>query len=249
MNQQSDVVQQTDCVEFLHSLSDVDLLFADPPFNLGKEYESRADDNRDDYYEWCREWIFAGAKSLKDGGAFWQYNIPRNNIIISRLMLDAGLTFRHAVVVDWTASAPVRGFLMPRHQSLLYFTKGAPTRFTRPRVPVAACRHCGGDVKDYGGKRKTMHADGVAVGDVWSDIFPVMHRANKTRAANELPERLLERVLTISSDVGDLVVDPFVGSGTTAVVAKRMGRRFAVSDLGDCEHVRNRVWPKSGPSC
>lgn len=237
------MIAQMDCVEFLDGLpaGSVDLLFADPPFNVGKDYGHDIDDRRSDYFAWCAEWIGAGARALSEGGAFWQFNIPRNNVHIGKLMADAGLEFRHAVAVDWTASAPTSDRLLPRHQSLLYFTKGKPRTFTRPRIPIPACRHCGGDIKDYGGKRKTMHPDGIAVGDVWSDIFPVMHLKDKHREANQLPERLLERVLTISSGPGDLVVDPFVGSGTTAAVATRMGRRFVGADIGDVTAARDRL--------
>lgn len=237
------MIFQQDCVEFLESLDEgtVDVIFADPPFNVGKDYGHDVDDQRGDYFAWCAEWINAGARALSPGGAFWQFNIPRNNVHIGKLMVDAGLDFRHAVAVDWTASAPTSDRLLPRHQSLLYFTKGKPRTFTRPRTPVPACRHCGGDIKDYGGKRHKIHPDGLAVGDVWSDIFPVMHAKNKHREANQLPERLIERILTISSNVGDLVVDPFVGSGTTAVVARRMNRVFMCADIGDIGPAIERV--------
>ncbi len=236
-------VFQMDATEFLSSLEPgtVDVIFADPPFNVGKDYGPNSSDDRNDYIEWCREWIGAGARALKPGGAFWQYNIPRNNIEIAPMMIAAGLDFRHSVAVDWTASPPCAGRLIYRHQSLLYFTKGRPGTFNRPRTAVQTCRHCGGDVKDYGGKKKDMHPDGVAVGDVWSDIFPVMHRGRKHRQANELPEALLERVLEISSEPGDLVVDPFVGTGTTAVVAQRMMRRFMVADVADVSVVIDRL--------
>lgn len=111
----------------------------------------------------------------------------------------------------------------------------------RPRVPIPVCRHCGGDIKDYGGHRKKLNPEGLNLTDVWTDIPPVRHRKTKKRGANQLSERMLERVLTISSDEGDLVFDPFGGSGTTYAVAEQMHRRWLGVELGDVEPIIARL--------
>jgi len=221
----------------------VDLVFADPPFNLGKMYGSHYNDERAEaeYLAWSREWIEEGARLLSPGGAFFLYNIPKWNILNGALMSEIGLTFRHWIAIDIKFGMPIAGRLYPSHYSLLYYTKGKPRSFTRPRVPVPVCRHCGGDIKDYGGHRDKLNPEGLNLTDVWSDIPPVRHRTTKNREANELSEKLLERVITIASEPGDRVFDPFGGSGTTYAVAERMHRHWTGVELGDVEPIVHRL--------
>jgi site-specific DNA-methyltransferase (adenine-specific) len=152
-----------------------------------------------------------------------------------------GMTFRHWIAVDIKLSLPIPGRLYPSHYSLLYYTKGKPKTFARPRVPVPVCRHCGGDIKDYGGHRGKLHPAGLNLTDVWTDIPPVRHRATKRRAANELSVKLLRRVLEIATEPGDTVLDPFGGSGTTFAAAEELGRRWIGVELGDCEPIARRL--------
>lgn len=236
---------QGDCLELLPALPDgsVDLWFADPPFNLDKDYGKGVSDSLGDreYQEWCRAWLMEAVRLIKPGGSLFVFNLPRWNIEAGHLLTEAGLAFRHWIAIDIKYSLPITGRLYPAHYSLLYFSKGRPSRFTRPRVPVPLCRHCGGDIKDYGGHRNKLHPDGLNLSDVWYDIPPVRHRTTKRRSANELSERLLTRVLDIASAPGDLVLDPFGGSGTTYAVAERMHRHWIGMELGDCEPIVRRL--------
>ncbi|MHB8186929.1 MAG: DNA-methyltransferase [Dermatophilaceae bacterium] len=236
---------QGDCLEVLAGMSDesVDLVFADPPFNLNKNYGKGIDDSlkNEEYLAWCEAWIKECTRVLAPGGAFYLYNLPRWNIELGHFMNTASLMFRHWITIDLKVSLPIPGRLIPSHYSLLYYTKGKPRTFTRPRLPIQACRHCGKDVKDYGGHRNKMNPLGVNVSDVWLDIPPVRHRGTKRRGANELSERLLERVLSISSAPGDTVFDPFGGSGTTYAVAERMHRHWIGTELGDVEPIERRL--------
>lgn len=238
-------LHQGDCLTLLGSMEDesVDLVFADPPFNLNKDYGRGVNDKLTDeeYLAWCQEWVTECARVVAPGGAFYLYNLPKWNIPLGMMMTNAGLTFRHWIAVDIKMSLPIPGRLYPAHYSLLYFTKGKPKTFTRPRVPIPVCRHCGGDVKDYGGHRNKLHPEGLNVSDVWADIPPVRHRGTKRRGANELSEKMLERVLTISSGEGDIVFDPFGGSGTTYAVAQRMKRRWIGVELGDVDPIILRL--------
>ncbi len=234
-----------DCLDVLATLEDesADLVFADPPFNLGKDYGKGVSDSLKDadYLDWCSSWLKECARITAPGGAVWLYNLPKWNIELGHMLNGIGLTFRHWVSVAMTNGLPIAGRLYPSHYSLLYYTKGKPKHFERSRVPIATCRHCGGEIKDYGGHRKKMHPEGVNLSDVWTDIAPVRHAKTKHRRANALPEKLLERVLTISSAEGDLVVDPFGGSGTTFAVAERMHRRWLGIELGDCDAIVARL--------
>jgi site-specific DNA-methyltransferase (adenine-specific) len=236
---------QEDCLTVLPGLSvdSVDLIFADPPFNLGKDYGIGIDDARAgvDYLTWCERWIAACVRTLRPGGAFYLFNLPRWNIELGHMLNEQGMLFRHWITVDIKYSLPIPGRLYPSHYSLLYYTKGKPRFFHRPRVPVPVCRHCGGDIKDYGGHRNKLNPEGLNLTDVWADIPPVRHRSTKTRAANELSIKLLRRVLEISTEPGDLVLDPFGGGGTTYAAAEELHRHWVGIELGDCTPIIRRL--------
>ncbi len=239
---------QGDCLDLLAQIEtgSVDLVFADPPFNLKKDYGSGINDNLEDdeYIAWCNKWLAECVRVLDTGGALFVYNLPKWNIELGHTLYQLGMLFRHWIAIDIKMSLPIPGRLYPSHYSLLYFTKGKPKRFQRPRVPIPVCRHCGGDIKDYGGHRNKLHPDGLNLSDVWVDIPPVRHRGRKRRGANELSEKLLERVLTIASVEGDLVFDPFGGAGTTYAVAERLHRHWIGIELGDVEPIVARLTGK-----
>lgn len=236
---------QGDCLQLLAATRDgtFDLVFADPPFNLGKDYGKGVTDElkAGEYLAWCESWVRECARTLAPGGAFYLFNLPKWNIELGHFLNQAGMTFRHWIAIDIKYSLPIQGRLYPSHYSLLYYTKGKPRAFTRPRVPVPACRHCGGDIKDYGGHRDKLHPEGLNLTDVWNDIPPVRHRGTKRRSANELSVKLLRRVLEISSESGDLVFDPFGGSGTTYAAAEEMGRRWVGIEIGDTMPIVRRL--------
>jgi site-specific DNA-methyltransferase (adenine-specific) len=114
-----------------------------------------------------------------------------------------------------------------------------PAIFHPDRLPVPCCRHCGGELRDYGGYKDKMNPKGVNLSDVWSDIPPVRHAKYKKRAANGLALKLMDRIVSMASDPGSVVLDPFGGSGTTYVAAELTGRRWIGSEL-DCSAILER---------
>lgn len=227
----------TDCMTMLPQIRDevVDTVFADPPFNIGKEYgKSYNDLQPDEYYiAWCKEWIAECVRTIKPGGAFFLYNLPKWNVLLGAYLNELGMEFRHWIAIEMSASLPIPGRLHPSHYSLLYYTKGKPKTFRRVRTPIQLCRHCGGEVKDYGGHRDAMNPKGVNLKDVWSDIPPVRHWKfkSKDRKANALSTKLLDRVVEMSTVPGELVMDPFGGSGTTFAVCEKKGREWMGSEI------------------
>jgi site-specific DNA-methyltransferase (adenine-specific) len=219
----------------------VDLAFADPPFNLGKEYTSNIDDSRDedDYLRWCEEWLLEMVRLLQPGGALFLWNLPKWNLPLGAL-LRQHLTFRNWITVDIKYSLPIQQRLYPANYSLLYFIKGNRPRIFHPdRIPTPCCRHCGGELRDYGGYKSKMNPRGVNLSDVWTDIPPVRHAKYKKRGANALALKLMDRIVTMASDPGSLILDPFGGSGTTYVAAELTGRRWVGSEL-DCSAIVER---------
>lgn len=234
---------QEDCVKFLQSVESetVDLAFADPPFNLGKKYTSGIDDSvaGEEYLAWCKEWLDEMVRTLKPGGSLFLWNLPKWNLPLGA-HLGQQLTFRHWISVDIKYSLPIQGRLYPSHYALLYFVKGKkPAIFHPDRIPTPCCRHCGGEQRDYGGYKDKMNPKGVNLSDVWTDIPPVRHAKYKKRDANALALKLMDRIITMASDPGSLVLDPFGGSGTTFVAAELNGRRWIGSEL-DCSTIVER---------
>jgi site-specific DNA-methyltransferase (adenine-specific) len=236
---------QGDCLAILPGIESesVDLVFADPPFNLRKDYGRGVSDEWKDheYLEWCSKWIAECVRALKPGGAFFLYNLPKWNIELGHMLYEQKMICRHWIAVNMKHTLPIPGRLYPSHYSLLYFTKGKPKAFSRPRVPIPTCRHCGGEIPDYGGHRDKLNPEGLNLTDVWNDLCPVRHRSTKRRGANELPIKLLRRVLEIASRPSDLVLDPFGGSGTTYVACEEMHRHWIGIELGECETIITRL--------
>ncbi len=242
-------VYQADCLDFLGSLKSgsVHTLFADPPFNLGKEYGRRGSDDRSesDYIEWSRKWLSECVRILAPGGALFVYNLPKWLIQYGFFLQQLPeLTFKHWIAIDKAHSLPIPDRLSPSHYGMLYFIKGRKPRvFNRDdvRTAVKKCRHCGGDVKDYGGHRKYLNSKGINLKDVWDDVPPVRHSKYKNRPANELAPVILERVVRLTTNEGDLICDPFAGGGVTAYVAERLKRRWLVADINDCSAIKERL--------
>lgn len=236
-----------DCLEVLPRIpnASVDTFFADPPFNLDKRYgESINDDLPElEYLSWCERWIAEGVRTLRDGGAFFLFNLPKWNIPLGAYLASLGMTFRHWIAVELSSCLPIRGRLYPSHYSLIYYTKGEPRVFRRIRTPIERCRHCGGEIRDYGGHRKAMNPNGVSLKDVWTDIPPVRHKKFKpqSRTANSISTKIMDRVIEMSTEPGDLVLDPFGGSGTTYAVCEQRKRAWIGIEIGSIDPIRERL--------
>jgi site-specific DNA-methyltransferase (adenine-specific) len=236
---------QGDCLELMPNLprESVDLIFADPPFNLQKLYPSGINDNlqQSEYIKWCERWAGDCVKLLKPGGSLFIWSLPKWNSYMSAFLNDR-LTFRHWISCDIKYSLPIQGRLYPSHYSLLYYCKGdKPKTFKPDRLQMPICPHCLGDLRDYGGYKHKMNPNGVNLPDVWTDIPPVRHAKYKKRAGvNELSVKLLDRIIEMASDEGDVVFDPFGGSGTTYVTAELKNRKWIGCELDELTHIKDR---------
>jgi len=235
---------QGDCLSLMDQMKkeSIDLIFADPPFNLNKTYESGINDLREEqeYLVWTEQWVLKCIDLLKEGGSIFIWNLPKWNTYISSI-LNQYLTFRDWIAVDIKYSLPIKNKLYPSHYSMLYYVKGEKPRvFNEQRIPLENCRHCGGDIRDYGGYKDKLNINGINLTDVWYDIPPVRHSKYKNRNSNELSLKLLERVISMASNKGDLIFDPFGGSGTTYVVAEILKRRWIGIEIGDVSIIQKR---------
>ncbi len=234
-----------DCLELLQTIEDnsIDCVFADPPFNIGKDYMNGYDDKlkASEYLQWSEKWINECSRVLKPGGSFFLYATPELNIKFGNI-LNQSLNFRHWIALTMKGTFKRGNRLYPAHYSLLYYTKGEPRVFNNLRTEIPTCRHCGGEIPDYGGHRDKMNPEGVNLSDFWTDTSPNRHKKFKVRpGVNELKLIIPERAILISTNEDDLVFDPFGGGGATYQAAQLHNRRWIGVELYDCDHIRNRL--------
>jgi len=230
---------QGDCLELLKKISDesIDVTFADPPFNLGKKYSSYRDNVKmEEYLEWCRKWISEMVRVTKPTGSIFVHNVPQWLTYYAHF-LNQLADFKHWI--SWDApTAPMGKSLQPAHYGILFYAKDAKqNKFYEIRYPHKRCRKCGYLLKDYGGKKAGLHPFGPLVSDVWTDIHRIKHDKYRDEHPCQLPVHLLERIILMSTDENDIVLDPFMGTGTTAIASKRLGRRYIGFDFDD-EYVK-----------
>ena len=226
-------IKQGDCLELFKEIPDnsIDVTFADPPFNLKKRYHSYKDSLEfKEYLEWCKKWISEMVRVTKPTGSIFVHNIPKWLTYYANF-LNEFAEFKHWI--SWDApTAPMGKSLQPSHYGILYYAKDCNnSKYYEIRYPHKRCRKCGYLLKDYGGKKSSLHPFGPLVSDVWTDIHRIKHNKYRDNHPCQLPIHLLERLILMSSDEGDIILDPFLGTGTTAIAAKRLGRNYIGFDI------------------
>lgn len=242
---QHGVLFEDDCLKILSQIKSesIDCVFADPPFNLGKDYKNKFNDKikKTEYLSWCEKWIHECSRVLKPGGAFFLYATPELAVQFAHFMGER-LMFRHWIALSMKGTYSRGKKLYPAHYALLYYTRGEPKSFNRIRVPIPTCRHCGKDLKDYGGHRNKLNPEGLNLTDFWDDTSPNRHKKFKVRpGVNELKLMIPERAILISTEPGDIVLDPFGGGGSTYQAAEMHHRNWIGIELYDCKHIEKRL--------
>ena len=206
----------------------VDLVFADPPFNIGYVYDSYVDDKPNaEYVAWSKEWMAACQRVLKADGSFYIAIGDDFAADIRILGRELGLHLRNWIIWRYTFGQNMKAKFCRAHTHIFYFTKSADTfTFNDRQLRFPSARHT-----EYQDLR--ANPLGRLPDDVW-DEFPRVCGTFRERAGFhgcQMPEALLMRIIAASSNPGEVVLDPFVGSGTTAAAAKRLGRRYIGIDL------------------
>jgi len=224
-----------DCIEVLGRLKKpiADLIFADPPFNIGYKYDVYEDRRKyDEYYAWTEKWMTVCAeKALKPAGSFWVAigdEYAAEVVTIARKAIEFEL--RNWVVWHYTFGQNTKAKFARSHTHLLYFTRPkAKIVFNREAVMVLSDRQ-----KEYKDKRG-MDFLGKVPDDVWTEFPRVCGTFGERQEWHpcQMPESLLARIIRACTKVGQTVLDPFAGSGTTLVVAKKLGRQFVGIELSN----------------
>ncbi len=221
-----------DCVEVMNGLpaESVDLIFADPPYNLQlrgnlhRPDNSRVDAVDDDwdrfdsfaaYDAFTRAWLKAARRLLKPDGAIWVIGSYHNIFRVGAALQDAGLWILNDVV--WRKSNPMPNFrgkrLTNAHETLIWAAKSEKSKYTFNYEALKALN------------------DGVQMRSDW--VLPICNGHERLKDdtgakahPTQKPEALLHRVLVGTTNPGDVVLDPFFGTGTTGAVAKKLGRHW-----------------------
>lgn len=225
-------IYQKDCLQAMKEIPDelIDLTITSPPYNIGKEYEELAE--LDDYLGWCKDWIEQVHRITVDNGTFW-LNIGYLEVEgkglavpISYLLWDkTPFYLLQEVVWNYSAGVACRKRFSPRNEKLLWFVKDPKSyvfNLDDVRDP---------DVK-YPNQKKNgklrCNPLGKNPSDVWqiSKVTSGKKRSSPERTPHpaQFPVALVERMLKSSSNAGDLVLDPFMGSGSTAECALKNDR-------------------------
>ena len=209
----------------------IDMTFADPPFNLNKKYGNYKDKkSADDYIQWCELWLTEMVRITKPTGSILVHNIPKWLIYYANHLNKIAI-FKHWIAWD-SMSMPLGKTLLPAHYGILFYTKiPKGFKFHELRSPHKKCRTCGEMIKDYGGKKSQINPHGTLLSDCWADIHRIRHNTRRDAHPCQLPEPLLERLVLMTTDENDVVLDPFIGAGTTALAAKRLGRNYIGIDI------------------
>jgi len=231
MGQGMDRIITGDCIAELAGIpaGSVDLVFADPPYHLrlggelhrpdGSEVDAVTPawdrfDSVADYDAFTRAWVSACRRVLKDDGSLWVIGTYHNIFRVGAILQDLGFWILNDII--WRKANPMPNFRGTRfanaHETLIWAAK---SQKSRPTFNYRAMKVANDDLQ--------MRSD-------W--WLPICSGAERVRIQGrkahptQKPEALLHRVLLASTRPGDLVLDPFLGTGTTAVVARRLGRRF-----------------------
>ena len=228
-----DRIHKGDCVSTLEKLPEksVDVIFADPPYNLQlngdlhRPDQSKVDAVDDEwdqfdsfaaYDAFTRAWLLAARRVLKPGGTIWVIGSYHNIFRVGASMQDLGFWILNDIV--WRKTNPMPNFRGRRfqnaHETMIWASRDK-------------------DAKGYTFNYDALKAanDDVQMRSDW--LFPICTGAERLKDENgnklhptQKPEALLARIMMASTKPGDVVLDPFFGSGTTGAVAKRLGRHF-----------------------
>jgi modification methylase len=221
-----------DCIEVMRSLPEasIDLIFADPPYNLQLRGDLHRPDNSrvdavddhwdqfsgfDAYDRFTRDWLAAARRLLKPNGAIWVIGSYHNIFRVGAALQDAGYWILNDVI--WRKANPMPNFrgkrLTNAHETLIWASKSEAARYTFNYDALKALN------------------EGVQMRSDW--VLPICTGHERLKDANgdkahptQKPESLLHRVLIGTTNPGDVVLDPFFGTGTTGAVAKMLGRAF-----------------------
>lgn len=211
----------------------VDLLIVDPPYNLTKEYDGTkfSKTNDDSYIEWFEKWVRELPRMMKPNGSLyfcgdWRTSPLYYQVLSKYFYVRNRITWERekgrGSDRNWKNNIEDIYFCTVNDKDYVFNVDSVKVK----KKVIAPYKDKDGNAKDWfvenGEKFRFTHPS-----NVWTDItVPYWSMAENTEHPTQKPEKLIAKLILASSNVGDMVFDPFLGSGTTAVVAKKLNRKF-----------------------
>ena len=236
-------IYNLDCFDFLSKIDDnsINLAVIDPPYNMSKADWDTFKSHKD-FLDFTYKWIDALLPKLKQNGSLYIFNTPFNSAYILQYLVSKNMFFQNWITWDKRDGLGTSKRKYSNGQeSILFFTKSDKHIFNYNdiRVPYESTDRIEHAIKKgilKNGERWFPNPNGRFCGEVWH-ITSERHKrkingkVQKMEHLTPKPLDLIERIIKASSKKGDLVLDCFVGSGTTAVASKILGRNFLCSDI------------------
>jgi len=236
-------IYNLDCFDFLGKIDDKSIALAviDPPYNLHKARWDTFESEKI-FFDFTARWIDALIPKLKENGSLYIFNTPYNSAFILAYLVGKGLIFQNWITWDKRDGlGGAKRKYSNGQETILFFTKNNDHifNFDDIRLPYESTERIAhaqekGILKD--GKRWFPNPKGRLCGEVWH-IVSERHKNKINGKTPKMPHitpkplELIERIIKASSNPGDLILDCFVGSGTTAIAAKKLKRNYVCSDI------------------
>lgn len=205
----------------------VDLIFADPPYNIGKDFDGLKEQwLEDDFLEWCYEWLEECYRVLKKDGTFYLMNSTEN---MPFLDIWCRKKFHIKSRIVWTydsSGVQAKKYFGSLYEPILMMTKSKDNyTFNHEDIMVEAKTGAKRKLMDYRKNPPQPYNTKKVPGNVWEYSRVRYKMLEYENHPTQKPEALLERIVKASSNVDDIVLDPFSGSFTTCATAKKLGRK------------------------
>lgn len=236
-NSDNSMVIFNDCIDTLKKMKEksVDLIFADPPYNLGKDFGNESDSwkDRKKYIEWCYEWIDECFRVLKDNGTFYVMNSTQNIPYISIYLQEHYFIVNDIVWTYDSSGVQSKKKYGSLYEPILMATKNEKVKYTfnYQDILVEAKTGAKRGLIDYRKNPPQPYNTEKVPGNVWEFARVRYKMEEYENHPSQKPEALLERIIKASSNVGQVVLDPFGGSFSTAAVANKLGRKAISMDI------------------
>jgi len=221
-----------DCIEVLGKVKEpfANLIFADPPFNIGYKYDKYYDKvKKKNYIAWTKDWMSACKKVLKPHGSFYIAIGDEYAANVKIIADELGLFMRNWLIWHYTFGQQTKNKFARAHTHIFYFVNDKNNFiFNDHAVRVPSDRQL-----VYNDRR--ANPAGKMPDDVWDEYSRVCGTFKERAGWHpcQMPENLLKRIIAAGTNVGDCVLDPFCGSGTTPAVAKQLGRNFVGVEISE----------------
>ncbi|MBA4781330.1 MAG: adenine-specific DNA-methyltransferase [Blastomonas sp.] len=213
----------------------VDLIFADPPYNIGKDFDGVNDKiDEKQFLEWCYEWLTECARVLKPSGSFYLMNSTQNMPALDLWCRDRFSILSRIVWAYDSSGVQAKRFFGSMYEPMLHMVADPKCyTFNASDILIEAKTGAKRGLIDYRKNPPRPYNTTKVPGNVWEYPRVRFKMEEYENHPSQKPEALLDRVIRASSNPGDLVLDPFAGSFSTAAVASRLGRRTLSFEINE----------------